>query len=409
MRVLPLILGVLLVSYSVIELWLVPPASAIEQIESPYCRYWLCSPVVEVERDYQYFLQAGSEQAPKSIRALLDLLDRDPAQAFRWCDLGDVLFESGRTKDAGYCFSRALALGPNSAPVLLRAANFFYQVEDHAGALRLTRQLLSQVSDYDPILFSNLDRLGIPIDEVLGSAMPLDKRAAQSYLRHFLGTPRVEEGRQVWLWVSDHHFADDKLAAEYLAFLLRNHAYESAAQAWEHYLGSKRGDYRATNSLFDGGFESQPTESPLDWQFAPLETVQVSRDETVAHDGHASLKIQFSATDNVAFQQVTQFAVVHPGTYRLQFWVKADGLTTNEGIRLRVTDAENAGRLDVLTDNRTGSFGWEHEEKVFVVPASTRLVKVQVVRLASNKFDNKIGGTAWIDSVKLVPVTAGKA
>ena len=61
--------------------------------------------------------------------------------------------------------------------------------------------------------------------------------------------------------------------------------------------------------------------------------------------------------------------------------------------------------LDVLTEPLRGTNDWRLEVSNFVVKPQTRMVQLQVVRNVSQKFDNKIGGSAWIDGVKIEPVS----
>ena len=76
-------------------------------------------------------------------------------------------------------------------------------------------------------------------------------------------------------------------------------------------------------------------------------------------------------------------------------------MTTDEGIRFRIVDAEAPALLDLTTGQFTGTTAWTRIEQRLVVPQKTRMVQVQVVRQPSMNFDNKVGGTAWIDGVKL--------
>lgn len=68
---------------------------------------------------------------------------------------------------------------------------------------------------------------------------------------------------------------------------------------------------------------------------------------------------------------------------------------------MRVFDVESPGRLDARAEEVTGSNEWRLLEKTFVVGRGTRLVEVQLSREPSLKFDNKIRGRLWLDSVTL--------
>ena len=95
---------------------------------------------------------------------------------------------------------------------------------------------------------------------------------------------------------------------------------------------------------------------------------------------------------------------MRPGPYRFHALIRTEGLTTDQGLRFRISDAEAPARLDVVLGQFTGSSPWSGVEHDLVVSPETRLLQVQVIRQPSMKFDNKIGGTAWIDGLKLEPV-----
>jgi len=115
-----------------------------------------------------------------------------------------------------------------------------------------------------------------------------------------------------------------------------------------------------------------------------------------------SLRIRFGGKENVAYSHIAQRAVVWPGPYRFEAWIRTEEITTNQGIGWRIFDAVSPSRLSLEFENRVGTADWTKVEKIFVVPPETRLLEVQVVRRPSLKFDNKISGTACIDAVSLV-------
>jgi hypothetical protein len=58
----------------------------------------------------------------------------------------------------------------------------------------------------------------------------------------------------------------------------------------------------------------------------------------------------------------------------------------------------------VYTEQLTGTNDWSQLEKTFKVPPDTNLIVVQLCRIPSEKFDNKIGGEAWVDTVSLTRI-----
>jgi hypothetical protein len=86
-----------------------------------------------------------------------------------------------------------------------------------------------------------------------------------------------------------------------------------------------------------------------------------------------------------------------------QAYIRTDGLTTDQGVSVRIYDALQPQRLDTRTDPVTGTHEWTQVDRVFVTAAETTLVQVEIMRQALLRIDNKIAGTAWIDAVDLRP------
>jgi len=131
----------------------------------------------------------------------------------------------------------------------------------------------------------------------------------------------------------------------------------------------------------------------------------VARDSTTASSGKCSVRISFAGTQNLGFAAASQLAFVHPGTYRFHALIRTEALTTDQGIQFRISDTEAPTRLNEVFGEFTGSTPWSEAIHEIVVPRETRLLQIQVIRQPSQKFDNKIGGAAWIDDLKLEPIT----
>jgi hypothetical protein len=195
------------------------------------------------------------------------------------------------------------------------------------------------------------------------------------------------------------------LSGEYVEFLVRQGHPDVAASTWAQYIGARADDYDKSTYLFNGDFESDPVQSPFDWNVARTEDVEVARDCTTASSGKCSLRISFAGTQNLGFAAASQLAFVRPGTYRFRAFIRTDALTTDQGIRFRISDAEVPARLDEVFGQFTGSSPWSSVDHDLVVAPKTRLLRIEVIRQPSMKFDNKVDGTAWIDDLKLEPIT----
>jgi hypothetical protein len=82
--------------------------------------------------------------------------------------------------------------------------------------------------------------------------------------------------------------------------------------------------------------------------------------------------------------------------------MRSQGITTDSGPRFQVCDAYDMGKIFVSSENLVGTSDWSEQRAEFTTLADTRLLLLRVVRSVSNKLDNQIAGTVWIDDVRLI-------
>lgn len=341
-------------------------------------------------------LLASSIARLGSVASPPRLLD-DLASPYSWCDAADAYDARGQSDKAAVAYRRAVVLGSHEAPVLLRAANFQLTQPDPASALPLFARLLQLVPNYDAPIFSTYDAMRFNVDLVLRSGLPADRRAAQAYFGHLLThQASVANLARVWQWLEAHAFRDERLAGLYAGYLLAARQYPEALAMWAGFAGP----FAPRNCVFNGGFETAPKPSPLDWSIASDRAQRIASEP---YAGLAALQIHFTGTANDDFHDVSQSLIVSAGPYRLEASVKTSGITTDEGIRLHLFDAEQPARLQFWTESFTGTRPWTR--LAWPVPASprSRLLTLQICRRPSSKIDKRIAGTAWIDAIALVP------
>jgi tetratricopeptide (TPR) repeat protein len=378
-----------------------------EQVNQVLCRFFLCSNAPVVWRARDQLVTGKDENIQQAIALFRKVLQRDPQDPYRWLDLGDALLEAGQKEDARYCFGQVLVLAPHSAALLLRVADFHLQIGEDQEALPITARILALIPDYDSVIFSDYLRSVNRAEDVLRFGLPEGSRAAKSWLQFLIQAGRLDDAQRTWDWVVAHGYTDDVLAGAYVEFLIRQGHPDSAASVWAQHMGSRTDDYDKSTYLFNGDFESHPVQSPFDWNLARPEGVEVARDCTTAWSGKCSLRISFAGTHNLGVAAASQLAFVRPGTYRFHAFIRTEGLTTDQGIRFRISDAEVPARLDEIFGQFTGSTSWSSVDHDLIVAPKTRLVRIEVIRQPSMKFDNKVDGTAWIDQLKLEPSTPG--
>jgi len=368
--------------------------------ESVFCRFGICDTDAVIAAET--LDHAGNVAAvPEAV--LLKALGRDPHSPDRWCDAADGFLRSGEWNQAEYCLSRARALGPNIPPVLMRVSDSYFRLDQIRLALEQRSHILQETDTYDGLIFDWYGTKKLAASVILANGLPDDTRAGRAYLRHLMTLDQSRDAAEAWSWNIGHGYVDDRLANDYLGFLVNRQEFEAAAQAWALYLGPRREGYLETNWIYNGEFENELSGSPFDWRIDQRDDVDVSRDARMAHGGTHSLRIEFAGKDNLNYSYVSETAFVKPGRYRFEAWVRTERITTDEGVGFQILDATGSARLDVRTERLTGTNDWKRIERVFDVAPQTKLVRIQVVRQPSLRFDNKISGTVWIDSVRLTP------
>jgi tetratricopeptide (TPR) repeat protein len=344
-------------------------------------------------------LNQPQPEIENAVQLYTEALRRDPANPYRWSDLGQALLANGDTERARSCYRRALGLSRQVPQVWLRDANFHFELDEPQDALRSAAHVLKTVPDYDSVLFGYFDRL-IDSPSAVLAQIGDDRRATRSYVQHLVGIGNMDGARAAWDYALRKGFDDDPLTASYIDALLRAHQYFEAKQDWTRFLGESRGDYPDRNLLFNGGFELEPSGCAFDWRIQPSDAFETTRD-SVRHDGKWALKIQFHGDANVSYENVIQIVPVRPGNYVLRAWVRTGGLTTNEGPRIAIQDAQAPNILNIKSNSFLGTAEWTPVTIPFTVGPHTSLISIRVIRESSSKFDSKINGTFWLDSISL--------
>jgi hypothetical protein len=352
---------------------------------SSLCRYGGC-------RFDQIF--AGIDAAGASRDAVASLVDADPANPLVWCAYAQVFTAHGDIRQAQSAFDRAVTLGPGMAPVLMRAANFDFTHGRREHGFLLSARILGQTSAFDEIIFSYLQRAGVPAGTLLGTAIPGASRPAQSWLGWLRAHGSDQDLVDTCAWMKGNHLLDEKAAGEVAWTLWNRASYQAAYALWTTWLGQSNDSQR--EFLVNREFRGPSKESPFDWSLASIPSVTVTPTN--------GLDVRFSGAENVSFSGVRQFTVVPPGRYRFSAEVSSDNLTTDQGPLFRIFDAASPGTLSVETGAIQGTVRRSWISVEFMVTPRTEALAVQLERRPSQRFDNRISGTLHIYKVSLVPV-----
>ena len=398
------VVGIALACYGAAEIWLNRFNTDRDHTKT-WCEAWMCPEEFTNQRIGELMQRslAGDRYPLMEFRRAVR---SDSASAFEWADLGEAEVNAKDLSKARYCFREAVKAGGSNPLILFRAANFEFQTGDERSTILNLRAILSnpELAAYYEPAFLTLSRVDVPIKRILDEGIPKYGPASEAFLRYLMNSHKIPESQTTWRWIELGGNANDQLAGEYVSFLIEEGDPLEAASAWQQYSVQSSPQYRKTNWVFNGAFDQEPKPCRLDWSLETSKGAQVTRVAKAGHNGGWALRVVFPGDENVNFRQVRQTAVVSPGTWCLRAWIRTEGITTNSGVKLHIFDLRDSGRLDMQSEGTIGTKGWTLVSKSFPVGAETKAITIEFARDESRKFDNKISGTAWLDSIELVPV-----
>lgn len=351
---------------------------------------------------------ADNDNPDEQVKLYERAVSLSPQNALYWADLGAAFDWEGNRNEALRAFERSIQLFPNSPDVNWRLANFHIRGGKTLEGLHALRKVLLGGGVPQQDVFELAERTTEDKKLILDEMVPKEAPMLLGYLNYEAGAGDLPAAEQAW-----RELLALKLPFElpesfsYLDALIQKRQTDQLAEAWSA-LGerfpAKVGSLRAApNLMANGSFESDILNGGLDWRVVPTEGATVSLDSRDAVEGARSLRIEFDGTRNVDYGHVLQYVLVRPNTgYRFSGYMRTDAITTDSGLRFQIFDASNFAKMLAATENAVGTSGWVEQGLEFKTPADTRLLIIRVARPASDKFDNKIGGTAWIDKVRLV-------
>ena len=331
-----------------------------------------------------------------------------PYDAHFWSDLGSAYDWAGRTNDALSAFKRALRLFPNSPEINWRFANFAFRTHRIPEALDALQVVLIGNSPAHRDVF----RLAVSAtrdNRAILQMLPPQASVFFDYLNFEMEAGNVTTAEQVWLRLLQLKLPFDlHQAFPYLDALIQHREPGRLVAAWsalaERFPAQIGPLVNNSNLVANGGFEHDILGGGFDWRIVPVDGAVVSMDFQDAFEGTRALRIEFNGKRNLDYGHVLQYVAVQPNTqYRFSGTLQMKGISTDSGPRFQVFDAFDMGKLFVSTENTVGTSGWSSQHLEFKTKADTRLLIVRVARPPSQKLDNQISGTVWVDRVSLTP------
>ncbi len=351
-------------------------------------------------RFYQY--NSEGTDLTKAIKYYEESIRLSPLQGGCWLDLAKAYRAAGLTENAGNALERAVRLIPKSPAVMWEAGVFYLINGDIDRSVRSLRNFIllnpgRQVDAYDLVW-----KIPLNSQYILENLIPDSYPYYKNYLLYLISTNRIEEAKYLWNKIKGLP-VEDELFLRYTDFLISRHLYEDAESIWKDFIDKKfKGKKENQPSLlWNGSFEYDILNGGFDWKISETKGADVFLDWGVRIFGDRSLGVTFDGTQNPGITIASQVVRVVPqAKYLLRGNIKTDSLTTTNGLFFSVEGHDCRG-LYKKSDVITGTNLWREINVEFEVPPECSAVSIKVRRERSNKLNNKISGSAWIDGISL--------
>jgi len=327
-------------------------------------------------------------------------------KAALWLYLALAEDDAGDLIEAERDFLRARALFPRSPAVNFSLGAFYLRQGRSDEALAALRIAIEGDAELRPDAFGLVAGAGLPADEVLAKMVPTDHDILLAYLDSLAAEGALDAAALVWSRLHALGPVQPAEAFQYVDALIRMQRASQARAVWADVApaGAISSARNTGNLIYNGSFESPILEGGLDWHVLAVPGAYVELDSSVVRGGRQSLRIDFDPPGNITYHHVLQFVPVEPDTeYEFSAYLRAKGILSDSGPRFELTDEANPQRLDILTSDVRETAPWTEVRSSFRTSPETHILIVSVVRPASLSFDDRIGGTVWVDDVSLVP------
>ncbi len=337
-------------------------------------------------------------------------LSLNPRYADAWLDLGTVYESEGDFSAARDAYLQARNAYLISATVAWRYGNFLLRQGEVQQAFAEIRRAVYADPKRSAEAFSRCWRVDPNVESVLENVIPPDRAAYLDVIRELAAADQLAAALTVWQrLVSLHPRVSPADVIFFADFLIQKGHFDDAYRIWKDafQLSDVATGDPPGSVLWDGGFESNVRGGGFAWTFpAPSPGVQTVLDRRQKHTGKQSLRLFFDGKHNTNYEGVCTNAEVQPETtYRFSAWVRTQALTSDEGVRFRLSgfsDSRPSGSTD--SQDSRGTQSWTRVEMPWTSGKDVRRARVCVLRYLSRGLDTRIQGTAWIDDISLVPV-----
>jgi hypothetical protein len=246
------------------------------------------------------------------------------------------------------------------------------------------------------------------IDQVLPDTAEAYSAALAFLVDEQEATPALDVWRR--LIAKDPH-TDPKLCFKLTDILVDQERFGDAGTVWRQATANDPGSsapYVANSLVYDGGFERDISGGGFGWRLSDTEGADFDFDADIKHSGTRSARLIFDGNKNILYEGLSQHILVSPATrYRFQGFLREENISTESGMRFEIVDPKDPQHVAIITPNETGTLPWTLEQVDFTTGPKTHQILVKLIRRPSERLDNKLRGSVWVDDVSLVPGGTG--
>jgi len=349
-----------------------------------------------------YQLSINSPDTSKAITHYRESIRQSPLQAGVWIDLSKAYRTNGQTAESEHSLERAVKLSPNNPDLMWEAGTYWLINNEQDKAVDAMKRYILLEPSRQNVVYDLCWRLQLGNSYILNNLLPDSYEYRSQYISYLISEHHPAEAEEAWNTI-DINSLDKDLFIKYVNFLIASGLYDDAWTTWKQVTDKmEEVEQRDETSLvWDPGFELEMLNGGFGWTIRETEGVNVFIDYSIHMSGRRSIGVSFEGQHNPDITIVQQVIRTNPSSkYSLRGYVKTASLTTTNGIFLNVL-GHNCSGLNKRSEVVTGTSFWKEIAIDFDTPADCRAIAVSIRREKSDKFDNKIEGTAWIDAITL--------
>ncbi|MFZ0462437.1 MAG: hypothetical protein WA758_03490 [Candidatus Acidiferrales bacterium] len=336
----------------------------------------------------------------------------DPRSADDWMNLANAYEAVGNVSQATSAFESARRDYPISADVAWKYGNFLVRQGQTKDGLHEIHDAIVADPKLAPLAISQMWNFDRDANVILDDVLPTNAAAYFQALDFFSKNQETDATLKTWeriVALPRPHPLDLNETFPFLDELIAQGRASDAQRIWLEALAAA--DWGSVppggdSLVWNGSFESPIANGGLDWRIPQEAGAYISVDTGKAHSGSRSLRVDFSGGMNLDFYDVQEYVPVQPHTaYAFQAFLSTQDISTDSGLGFEILDRAY-NEVNVLTPNLTGTNQWTPVRADVTTGADTKFLWIRLRRFPSKLFDNKLGGTVWVDDVTLVPKTS---